>query len=138
MISKKLTNSGLLRESADKHSIYTGNAHDSIPCYCWAKTTRHPGGQQQPWSSQSHVRRADQHGTRKMAIPAMANRIICVKIASASLALAPTTCSFLPSDVRRLRTCCVSASPCAGFAVRWAQPDVAIALHGGMLYHLPR
>src|SRR5215831_17640454 len=86
MISKKLTNSGSFRKRVDKHSIYTGNAHDSIPCYCWAKTTRHPGGQQQPWSSQSHVRRADQHGTRKMAIPAMANRIICVKIASASLA----------------------------------------------------
>src|SRR5256884_7082070 len=53
----------------------------------------------------SHVQCADQHGTRKMAIPAMANRIICVKIASASLAPAPKTFSFLPSDVRKSPTC---------------------------------
>jgi hypothetical protein len=44
------------------------------------KPTQHPGGQQQPWSSQSHVQRADQHGTRKMAILVMANRIIYVKM----------------------------------------------------------
>jgi len=102
------------------------------------KPTRYSGGQQQPWSSQRHVQHADQHGTRKTAILAMANRIICVKIASASLASAPTTISFLPSDVRRLRTCCASASPYVGFAARGRQPDVAVALHGGMLCQLPR
>ena len=54
------------------------------------------------------------------AILAMANSIICVKIASASLALAPPTISLLPSNVRSLNTCYASASPCAGFAVQWA------------------
>jgi hypothetical protein len=41
-------------------------------------------------SSHGHPRvmsRMDQHGTRKTAILVMANRIICVKIASASLAM---------------------------------------------------
>ena len=63
------------------------------------KPTRHPGGQQQPWSFQSHVQRADQHGTRKMAILVMANRIICVKIVNASLAPALQTASLLPINL---------------------------------------
>jgi hypothetical protein len=77
---------------------------------------RHHGAQQQPWSSQSPVQHTDQPGTRKMVIPVMANRIICAKLASVSLALMPQTASFLPSAVRRLKTYCASASPCAGFA----------------------
>ena len=82
--------------------------------------THYHGGHQQPWSSQRPVQRADQPGTRKMAIPAMANRIICVNSASASVALAPQTASLLPSAVRILNTCYASASPCAGFAAQWA------------------
>jgi hypothetical protein len=63
------------------------------------KQTQKLGGQQQPWSSEMCAQRVDRIGTRKMAIPAMANSIINVKPASASLWPLPKIVSSQMSNV---------------------------------------
>src|SRR5678815_3435023 len=78
------------------------------------------GGQQQPWSSETRAQSVDRIGTRKMAIPAMANRIINVKRASDSSWPLPKTASLQASNVPCLNTCCASASHCVESAVPWA------------------
>jgi hypothetical protein len=57
------------------------------------------GGQQQPWSSETRAQRMERIGTRKMAIPAMANRIINAKRASDSLWPLPKTVSLQAGNV---------------------------------------
>jgi len=46
-------------------------------------------GQQEPWSSERRAQHVDHPGTRKMAIPAMGNRIINVKCVAVSLPRTP-------------------------------------------------
>jgi hypothetical protein len=58
------------------------------------------GGQWQPWSSEILAQRVDRAGTRKMVIPAMANKIITVERADVSLWPAPKTASLLTSNAR--------------------------------------
>ena len=58
------------------------------------KQTQHEGDQQQPCASERHAQHVDQASTRKMVIPATANKIINVRPASASLGPRLKTTSF--------------------------------------------
>jgi hypothetical protein len=76
----------------------------------------HPpeGGQRQPWVSGTCAQGVDRYSSRRTAIFIAASRITGAKPVDASLWPAPKAASLLTSSARWLRTCSVSAFPCAG------------------------